>query len=168
MIVQGIVEQANNRATAPSQYSPNGGVVHSIKVNGEWYGGMWSDPNAPEGSTVEFLAEQKGQYKNVVKDSLKVTNATPQVANTVKVNPAPAVNLRDVSIQYQSSRKDALVTLGIMVETGAIGFTDKTKTADKYDILLKLVDELAARYYTTLQEVVVNGGVDADVPQPGE
>lgn len=148
MQVNGIVEQTGNRATRT-------GTVHSLKVNGQWYGGIWEDPGINQGATVSFNAEQSGNFWNV-KGAIEQSAAAAAPAS----GGAPAVSTRDISIQYQSSRKDAIQLLPFMFEQGAVKFDAKTKQADKYDAICAMVDELTVRNYLVLQEVIDAGGVN--------
>lgn len=170
MNIQGVVEQTGvaNR---------NGKNVYSLKVNGQWYGGIWEvDPQAPAGTQVAFEANQNGNFWNIKKGSLSKTvgeaqqpTQQPSTQQAPAAPAAPVVNTRDISILYQSSRKDALALMPLMFEQGAIKFPAKVKEADKYDTILALVDEMAARFYLKAKEVVDNGGPSEDdvVPNPG-
>ena len=74
MQIQGVVEQASSRAAGR-------GTVHSIKVNGEWYGGMWDNPGCQQGDTVTFEATRNDRgYQNVVKGTLQKQMSAPPAA----------------------------------------------------------------------------------------
>lgn len=135
----------------------NRGKAWNIQVDSEWYGYGFEKPNANEGDQVSFSVTMNGQYKNVTKGSLQVSSAAPAQA------PAPSGNsgggnsyaARDTSIQYQSSRKDALAVLPILFEQGAVSLPAKKEA--KYDACLALLDELTNRFFLDISDVVQHG-----------
>ena len=138
----------------------NRGKMWSLNCGDEWYGCGYNKPDCVDGQTVSFNWDSnEGKdgrvYKNVIKGSLKVdSNAAPAKAST----PTPAS--RDVSIQYQSSRKDAIAVLPILLEAGGIPLP--SKQADKHDAILAIINDLTNKFYLDIQATVDNGGVDVE------
>lgn len=146
-------------------------TMYNLEIDGTWYGCGFNNPNVPEGSFVEFDVVQKGQYTNANNVRLAQGMSAPQTPQAASTPAAPAqaprVNSRDVSIQYQSSRKDAIQTLGVLLESEAIKLP--AKQADKYDAAMALIEEITAQYYIKLENVIEAGGVELEdaIPAPG-
>ena len=146
----------------------NRGEMWSLKIGEEWYGCGRDQPQVQDGQTVtlEYKENTKGDrtYKNVIKNTIKVVSgATSEAASS-----SNSVSSRDVSIQYQSSRKDALAILPLLIENAAVPI--QSKSGDKYDAILAVVVELTNKFYLDLQVVVENGGVEVEdmVPTPDD
>jgi len=142
-------------------------TAYSLQIDGNWWNYGFKAPPCKEGDTVTYTMGKDAKGYDTA-SNVSVTAAAP-AAPTAVAGKAP-VNTRDVSIQYQSCRKDAIALLPVLLEQGAFVYPAKTKTADKYDLLLAVVDELTARNYLTLQATIDNGGVDDGdfIPAPGE
>lgn len=143
-------------------------TMYKVQIEGEWYGHGFKAPNANEGDYVEYNVVQKGQYKNV--EGIKPIQGGGNSGGGSPSAAAPAsapINKKDVSIHYQSSRKDAIQTLGVLLANEAVKLP--AKQADKYDAALALIDELTARYYLKLEDVIADGGVTEEdlVPPTG-
>ena len=146
----------------------NRGKMWSLQVGDEWYGNGFDEPACKEGEAVEFNWDSNTKngrtYKNISKGSIKIKQGAAPSAPSYAPPASPGA--RDVSIQYQSSRKDALVLFPLLVEAGAISLP-KEKAA-KYDAVLALVEEITNKFYIDIQTTVENGGVDMEdmVPTP--
>lgn len=159
MNVQGVVARKNSKATR------NGGMMYSIQVDGNWYGGMFDDPGCNEGDTVSFECSQNGRFMNVAKGTLQVVKNQPtqpaaqggggggNAGNREAYwdNKAKQDEARQTSIAYQSARKDAIEIVKTVVEQDLI--TQPTKKADKYDWVLGLVDVLTDRFHKDVQDI---------------
>lgn len=122
-----------------------GRQVYSIQVNGQYYGGFWNTaPNCNEGDTVEFDATQNGQYWNANPNSLRKVAGGAPAPDTSVAAAAPRANnggdARQNSIVYQSSRKDAIQIVDVLLRSESL--TLPTKKADRMSVVLDLVDEL--------------------------
>lgn len=142
-------------------------TMYNITVDGTRYGCGFTKPNAVQGDFVSFDIEQKGQYSNavnVVKATAPAGGAAPATGSGGGA-PQKATS-RDVSIQYQSSRKDAIQTLAVLLDSEAIKLP--AKQADKYDVAMGILDELTSRFYLKLEDVIAEGGVSVEdlVPSP--
>tara|TARA_R110000772_G_scaffold175148_1_gene287003 strand:- start:347 stop:835 length:489 start_codon:yes stop_codon:yes gene_type:complete len=138
-------------------------TLFSIEIDGQKFGAGFDKPNVPEGSYVEFDVVQKGQYKNA--ENIRISTATPPVVTSGSQAGAP-VNKRDCSIQYQSSRKDAIQMLGVLLTAEAIKLP--AKQADKYDAAMAIVEEMTAQFFLKLEAVIEDGGVSLEdaIPVP--
>jgi len=139
------------------------GKAFNAEISGTWYGCGFNAPKFKEGDVLEFEVEQRGNFKNLGKHSVIGTSSGSSSA------PAPAkasFDDRNVSIAYQSSRKDALVFVQLLVQTGAISLP--AKKADQADALQALVEDYAAQFYLKLEEIVKAGGATLEDLLPSE
>lgn len=132
----------------------NNGKAFNAEISGTWYGCGFSAPSFKEGDVLEFEFEQKGKFKNLGKHS---------VLGTSSGNSAPAPSAgkqsfdeRNISIAYQSSRKDALHLVEILVQSGSVALP--AKKSDQADAIKALVEDYAAQFYLKLESVVQAGG----------
>ena len=159
---QGLVEQTSTKPTS------RGGTAYNMKVDGTWYGCGFDDPGVGMGDVVSFTANQNGNYWNATN-----VQVVQKSTGTPPAKPAASAtnwDTRDLSIKLQSCRKDAIEMAQIMFSQEAIAFPAKTKAADKYDIVLSVIDELTARNFVSLEEAIAAGGLSLDdaIPAPGE
>ncbi len=128
-------------------------------------------PFVVPGATVSFEAEvgRNGKSCYVVDSTLKEVVGAPK--------PAPGgtptgFGTRDDSIKYQSSRKDALVMVGLLAAAGAL-YNDKTPKAKLAGIIEDTVDRFTALYYEDIETLgaLERAGpaekeIEIPVPQP--
>jgi hypothetical protein len=130
--------------------------MHSFKVDNVNYGTKGTAPPCRQGDFVEFLAVQNAKgYMDADAKTIKVlptTSAPPAPAAEAAPTAAPAASRpvsthvdRNDSIVYQSSRKDAIHTVEVLVASGAIDLGAK-KGAAKIEIIEMHIDKLTARY----------------------
>lgn len=118
----------------------------SVKLEGDdtWYSTYKDDYTNLEGQQVEFEVTKKGNYWNVA-------GKVKAVAGAPKAQAAPAAsggydpNERQASIVLQSSYKTAAEMLSIAAANDALQLG--SKKAEKLDILMGVLDELAVRIY---------------------
>lgn len=155
-LVNGIVERINNA-------NRGGRKVFSVLVDGQWYGGFWNDaPNCGEGDHVEFDATQNGNFWNANPNTLRRVSAAQTAAPAAttagtgnSVASSPAGGNRQESIVYQSSRKDAIELVGILLQNDIL--TLPTKKADKMAAVLDIVAELTDDFaYTALNPEIIS------------
>lgn len=125
---------------------PNKPVTYSIKLednpiyyrtNTNRYAGI-----AEPGNRVEFMATMNSDGKSARVDG--DVKALAAVAAAPGGTPSMGVS-RDNSIQYQSSRKDALEFVGLLVKAEAVKLP--AKPADKLGALVALVDSFTASFF---------------------
>lgn len=139
MLINGVVSKINSANRA-------GRTVYSVQVNGQYYGGFWNDaPKCQEGDNVQFDATQNGQYWNANPNTMQVVSAPAAPAASAPATGGRSFNdNRQDSIVFQSSRKDAIQLVGIMLANDAL--TLPAKKADKYSVLVDIVRELTDEF----------------------
>jgi len=144
MQTQGFVEVVNTTTETKSGKrlrSP----LYSFKVGDDWFGCGFDNPKIEKGDTVEF-SYSEGQYGKEadVSSIVKKSNADVKTAATSKSTGVSVAGDRQVSIVYQSQHRDAVAFVQFAVEQGAIKLP--AKQADKYDVLLDLVEGLTVQW----------------------
>jgi hypothetical protein len=145
----------------------------------DWISFGFDKPDVIKGDYVkiETEADDKGYQKVVT--CVKLKNPPAKATSAPKSVPTPAVGSnfdvkRQSSIHYQSSRKDAIEVLGLLIARDALPMTSakgKAGEAARYEELMALVDKLTVRYFNdtesfrVLDSVVDEGAVEADVGQ---
>lgn len=155
--IQGYID----KITTKTGHGKNGPwTLYSILVNDNWYSCGFDAPKAAESQYVEFDAEPNGKYNPNVKNLQVVQAAAAAPAAVGGAPKALPVNKKDVSIHFQSCRKDAIQTVGLLLQSEAVKLP--AKQADKFDVAMALIDELTARYYLRLEDVIEEGGVSVE------
>lgn len=140
---KGIVEVINEK---------NG--MYSFKVGNDWIGAGKYPPKFEKGDEIEFKYTKNGQWNNVVFNSITVLEKAPSQPSSGASGAAKSggVNwdLKDKRITYLACRKDALALADIMVRTDSITLPPASKKADRYQVLIDLVEELTNNYFEKL------------------
>ena len=145
-----------------------------------WYGlGFRDDPQVPppvkKGDFVEFQWEQDGQYKKIVKGTAKIKKDAPkQTAPAPDAGASPGTNRQD-SIVYQSSRKDAIQLVEVLLDNDALPLSAKNTKAGKaarYDEVVAAVNQLTVNFFRDVEtlrlfDTVADTG-DTDTSAQGE
>lgn len=167
--MQGVIQAIDNKQGV----GRNGPwTLYNVTIDGQKYGAGFDAPAANVGDFVNYEVEQKGQYKNV--KNISLASGQPPVANT----PAPAASsagapakatdwdLKDISIRYQSSRKDAIQLTTALLQAGALAIP--AKKADQADAIMAFIEETTTQYYITLDGVMKARGVSTEdlIPPP--
>jgi len=140
-------------------------TAYNLNIDGEWFSCGFAKPACNEGDYVNYDSVQKGQYKNAENVSVIPRSAAPAGGDGGGNIP---VNRKDVSIHYQSCRKDAIALTGVLLSNGAIKLP--AKQADQFDAAVALVNELTNQFYIDLENVINDGGVSVEalIPTPGD
>lgn len=140
-------------------------TLYSVCIAGDWYGAGFDKPACDEGDFVNYEIEQNGKYKNIKSISVASAPAAPS-GNNSGGNGVQRVDTRDISIRYQSSRKDALQLTEILLANDALAVP--AKKADKADAIIAFVEDVTNQFYVKLQDVMDAGGVSAEdlIPTP--
>lgn len=159
--VKGTVQQVKDKTT---QY----GVMYDVRVDGKWYGAGKNHPGVVAGDMVEFVAKANGNFSNVQGGINKIEGETVNVSRGTVATPAAAPAYvapqkysggnddRQSSIILQSSRKDALEFLQVLIAAGALPMSDSTAAKAKVSrqgALEALLDDYTARFYQDIQEL---------------
>lgn len=147
-----VVSVKNETKTGKPLRSP----LYSINMNDTWFNFGFDNPKVSKGDSISFEAKQD-QYGMVGDASSVVVNSNAgNAANTAdKVVGTPS-NSRQNSIVYQSSRKDAINIVGILLDVDAISLPAKK---DKMDVILALVDTITEEYATSALNPEINDKV---------
>lgn len=172
-MVKGSVDKVIERQT-------KAGVFHSVCVNEVWYGTGKTKPICKEGDIVEFEETKNSKgYAEVVEGSLKVVPVQAAQSGTVggAIMSSTGSAGKQLSIEYQSARRDALTALDLAIRLGIeLPIPTEGRGAKKVvslSGLTALVDMMAGEFLrlSTDAEHVASliSGDDDDVnPNPNE
>lgn len=137
--VTGIIQEIRKKSVAGGKFA------YDIVVGGEAYGNGLYPPKAKEGDYVKFEIDDSRGYKNVARNSLKVSKSKPPAeavaaaqASAPQKNAAGATfDARQDSIVRQSSMHYAILYLGVQAQAGALAVpATKGKGQEYMDTLL--------------------------------
>lgn len=139
--ITGVIQEIRSKSVA------GGKTAYDIVVAGQTYGYGLYPPKAKEGDYVKFEVDESRGYKNVSRNSLKVSaNKPPAEAVAEATSTAPKKNTvgesfdsRQDSIMRQSSMNYAIQYLGVLATAGALSVpsTNKGKGQEYMDTLRK-------------------------------
>lgn len=139
----------------------NGWTAYSLKVNDEVYGLGFNPPPAgvSEGTTVSFSwipDPRNGKYKKV-EGNIKIETSTP-AASTGGNSASGGTDwdAKDRRIVYQSSRKDAIEFVGLLLANGALklGTAQDKKLEIIEDVVNKYTIEFFCAVYQDLESIL--------------
>lgn len=148
--IQGKVFKIYSKEFPPRGGKP-GNIWYSVKLDGDprYYRCKGHNPGSVEGKEVAFtVSDLTDKDAQVDTKSIKVVEAKAQQSNASVGTASIGTTSRDSSIHYQSSRKDALVFVGMSVAAGALKLP--AKEAARLDALEALVDAKTAEYYNDI------------------
>jgi len=121
------------------------GKLYNFTVKGTRYGVGKSQLGVVEGDWIEFQAEQKGQYWNMVKGTLKAIEA-PKTGSAPVKQQAPAQQAqsygeRQNAITFQSARNAAIDYVDMLLRNNLIDLGKSKNLADKQSIVEVYVDK---------------------------
>lgn len=138
-VVTGIVQEIVTKQVA------GGKKAYDIVVAGQAYGAGLYKPKCSEGDYVKFEVDESRGYKNVARNSLKVSTGKPPAeavaaaaaSAPVKNAVGQAFDARQDSIMRQSSTNYAVMYLGVLAQAGALSLpTTKGKALEAMDAML--------------------------------
>lgn len=169
-VIEGFLEETDSKSGTGKRGQ---WTVYKGKIQGKWYSFGFIKPPVAKGDYGSFVIEEENGYQ-VIKSAAKIAPpATPAAAAKGASTPqASRTGDRNDSIVYQSSRKDALVLVGLLISQNALPVSEaKTKagTAKRYEEIMALVDKLTVQYFydvNTLRMLdrVADGGADEPAP----
>ena len=153
--VKGVVQ-----AIETKQVSGGTKTAYSIVVGGQGYGAGLFKPKCKEGDYVTFEVEMNGNYKNVARNSLSVSDYKPAPEDT----PAPTKSAaktagvdwdakakadaeRQDTISRQASSNSAIAFMQIMSANDALGLPKSTAKGAQAKALTALLRKLEVEFY---------------------
>jgi hypothetical protein len=170
-VIEGYLEETDSKSGVGKR---GPWTLYKGKVNGTWYSFGFNKPPVAKGDYGSFVtAEEKGYQ--VIKSATKMdapAQPAPSASPRGDIGHLSATGDRNNSIVYQSSRKDALALVALLITQNALPVSEaKTKagTAKRYEEIMALVDKLTVQYFydvNTLRNLdrVQDGGADAPAP----
>lgn len=155
-------------------------TAYSLKVDGydKWLNAGFSAPDVSEGDYVTIKAEENERgfmdIKNVEVSTAPARGASKGAA---AVSAGSGSDSRQSSIHYQSSRKDAIEVVQLLLSKDALPIsaaTSKAGVAKRYEEIMAIIDKLTVRYYQdvetlrVLEDVTDEGEDDDDGDEEGE
>ena len=134
------------------------GKAYNAEIGGAWYGCGFEKPKFEEGQVIEFEFGNNGKFKNMMHETVKVLGTDSGSKPAPKggaVDPQVWID-KDISILYQSCRKDAIQFVNVLLTSSAV--TLPAKKADQADAIKALVEDYAAQFYVKTKDVIEAGG----------
>ena len=152
--VKGVVQAIEQKEVS------GGRTAYSLRVGGQLYGAGLFKPKCSEGDYVTFEEERNGNYKNIARNSLKVSDYKPAPED----NPAPAKSAakstgvdwdakakadaeRQDTISRQASSNSAIAFMQIMSANDALGLPKSTAKGAQAKALTALLRKLEVEFY---------------------
>jgi hypothetical protein len=143
-----------------------------------WISCGFDKPPFAEGSYISLETSKDGNYTNLVPGSVKQLDPPKRAPASTPVAPTSSAAAperkgayvdRNDSIVYQSSRKDALLLVQLLLENDALPLstaTAKSGIAKRYDEVKAFVDKLTVEFYGDVQtgrvlQSVVDAGAES-------
>lgn len=161
-------------------------IEHDDGTESGWLSGGFDALPFAEGSYVSVETVQTDRGQNYVPGSLKILSPPSKPLTERAAPPASAPSQgapaktgsyvdRNDSIVYQSSRKDALAMIGLLLEHDALPLAAagaKANTAKRFDEIKAYVDKFTIEFFNDVQtgrlliSVVDAGQIDAESVSP--
>ena len=153
--VKGVVQAVETREVS------GGRTAYSVRVGGQSYGAGLFKPKCKEGDYVTFEEERNGNYKNIARGSLKVSDYKPspeeEKVETKPYTPnsggvdwdakAKADAERQDTISRQASSNSAIAFMQIMSDNDALGLPKTDTRGAKAKALTALLRKLEVEFY---------------------
>ena len=152
--VKGVVQAIEQKEVS------GGRTAYSLRVGGQSYGAGLFKPKCSEGDYVTFEEERNGNYKNIARNSLKVSDYKPapedapaptkSAAKTTGVDwdaKAKADAERQDTISRQASSNSAIAFMQIMSANDALGLPKSTAKGAQAKALTALLRKLEVEFY---------------------
>lgn len=160
-VITGIIQAIETRQVA------GGRTAYNIIVGGESYGAGLFKPKANEGDYVQFTLDDSRGYKNVARNSLKVSTnkPSPEAVQEAKATaPARAADgsvttlkeqkrqeweeKKQEIIARQSARNTAISYLSVLAAADALGLPASGTKGKKQEALDALLSKYTQEFYT--------------------
>ena len=152
--VKGVVQAIEQKEVS------GGRTAYSLRVGGQSYGAGLFKPKCSEGDYVTFEEERNGNYKNIARNSLKVSDYKPapedapaptkSAAKSTGVDwdaKAKADAERQDTISRQASSNSAIAFMQIMSANDALGLPKSTAKGAQAKALTALLRKLEVEFY---------------------
>lgn len=145
--VKGVVQEITQREVS------GGRTAYSLKIAGQSYGAGLYKPKCKEGDYVTFDVEENGQYKNVGRNSLKVSDYKPTAEESAPAASAPAAKAsggwddRQDTISRQAASNTAIAFMQIMSDNEALGLPKSDAKGAKAKALIAILHRLEQEIY---------------------
>lgn len=148
--ITGIIQKIEARSVA------GGKTAYNIVVGGQSYGAGLYAPKAKEGDYVKFNVDESRGYKNVERNSLKVSaNKPPAEAVAAAEATAPkqsttggSFDTKQDTISRQSATNTAIAFLQLLSDNDALGLpATTTKKGNKQQALEAMLSKYTVQFY---------------------
>lgn len=159
---EGVVERITETA---GRY----GSMYAFIVDNVRHGTKSRKPACREGDYVEFNSTQNGNFWDADANSIKAKaqpDTPPPTAAATKTKAWEPDTSRQDSIVYQSSRKDALEFVKLLVQAGCVDM-GKAKKADQIELMESYVDRYTSRFIEDVTRLSPPKTVDQDLEEMG-
>jgi len=154
-VFKGFVKKINSKEGRAKSGKPY--TLWSAKLENEdgteqdnWISFGFDKPEIKEGDYVKITCEQDGKYLRVT-ETKRLKNAPARSSKAAAPQSAGGhVSSTQVSIHYQSARKDALQALDILLKSDSLPLTSakgKAGEAKRYEEVMALIDKLTVRFF---------------------
>lgn len=148
-------------------------TMYKGAVGGKWVSFGFDQPKVAKGDYVEIVTEMENDFE-VVKSARKIDPPAAGTASSAHgpVVTVPYIDKRQASIVYQSSRKDALEFVNLLIAQDALPVSSAKTSAGKakrYEEILALVDKLTVQFFYDVETLrnldrVVDAGAEGPAP----
>jgi hypothetical protein len=186
-VIQGYVKKVN---TKDGKGKRGPWVLYSCIIEQDdgtesgWISCGFDKPPFAEGSYISLETSKDGNYTNLVPGSVKQLDPPKRAPASTPVAPTSSAAAperkgayvdRNDSIVYQSSRKDAIALVSLLLEHDALPLstaTAKSGIAKRFDEVTAFVDKLTVQYYGDVQTgrvlvKVVDAGAESPAAASG-
>ncbi len=147
--ITGVVQEIRAKPVA------GGKVAYDLVVGGDAYGAGLYAPKAKVGDYVQFELDDSRGYKNVGRNSLKVSaNKAPAEAVAAAAASMPAksstggsVDHRQDTISRQAATNTAIAFMNILVATDSLGLPKTDTKGKRMEVLETLLNKYTQEFY---------------------
>lgn len=147
--VSGIIQEIRTKQVA------GGKLAYDIVVGGEAYGAGLYAPKAKQGDYVKFELDDSRGFKNVGRNSLKVSRNKPPadvVAAAAATTPSKSttggsVDMRQEVISRQSALNSAIAFMQVLAATDSLGLPKTDTKGKRMEVMTTLLDKFQQDFY---------------------
>jgi hypothetical protein len=177
-VIEGYLTETDAKAGTTKKGRPY--TSYRGQIQGTWYSFGFDKPPVAKGDYVRAEIGDVNGYQQILRsERIDPPTAQPPIKTMTGIGAptpaAPATGFRDRndSIVYQSSRKDAIALVELLIAQNALPVSEaKTKAgvSKRFEEIMALVDKITVQYYydvNTLRnlERVQDAGAEGPAPQ---